>query len=99
MSCRSYGEVYSAIDKKTEEVVAIKVIPGRFPNCLSKAVASSQRLILRACMTTVEAEIDEVMKEINILKKCNSPYVVRYMGNYLKDGDLWVSVFLCEPTK
>eukprot|EP01138_Halocafeteria_seosinensis_P009454 gb/GECG01009662.1/.p1 GENE.gb/GECG01009662.1/~~gb/GECG01009662.1/.p1 ORF type:complete len:249 (+),score=28.56 gb/GECG01009662.1/:1-747(+) len=66
----SYGEVYSAIDKQTEEVVAIKVIP-------------------------VEAEIDEVMKEINILKKCDSPYVVRYMGNYLKDGDLWIVMEHC----
>eukprot|EP01138_Halocafeteria_seosinensis_P009455 gb/GECG01009663.1/.p1 GENE.gb/GECG01009663.1/~~gb/GECG01009663.1/.p1 ORF type:complete len:491 (+),score=88.61 gb/GECG01009663.1/:1-1473(+) len=43
----------------------------------------------------VEAEIDEVMKEINILKKCDSPYVVRYMGNYLKDGDLWIVMEHC----
>lgn len=30
------------------------------------------------------------MKEITILKECNSDYIIRYYGSYYKDGDLWV---------
>ena len=36
----------------------------------------------------------ELMKEIEILKKCNSPYIVSYKGSYEKDGHLWVCVAL-----
>ena len=32
-----------------------------------------------------------MMKEIAILKKCDSDYIVTYYGSYIKDTDLWVS--------
>lgn len=37
----------------------------------------------------------DLRKEIDILKRCDSPYVVRYYGSYQKDGDLWIVMELC----
>lgn len=39
----------------------------------------------------VESDLDDLMKEISILKSCKSEYIVRYYGSYYKDNDLWVS--------
>ena len=38
----------------------------------------------------VEKELDELMNEIKILKKCNSEYITRYYGSYQHDDDVWV---------
>lgn len=35
------------------------------------------------------------MKEIQILKDCDSTYVVGYVGSYMKDGDLWIVMEYC----
>ena len=32
----------------------------------------------------------ELQKEINILRECDSDYIVRYKGSYLRDGRIWV---------
>src|SRR4051794_9160694 len=32
----------------------------------------------------------ELQKEINILKECNSDFIVRYKGSYEKDGNIWI---------
>jgi serine/threonine protein kinase len=39
----------------------------------------------------VEADLDDFMKEIDILKRCTSQYVVGYIGSFLRDPDLYVS--------
>jgi serine/threonine protein kinase len=46
----------------------------------------------------VEAELDSLMKEIGILKKCDSDYIVTYYGSYFKDQDLWVSNICIIPS-
>jgi serine/threonine protein kinase len=62
----SYGEVYSARDKRTGNMVAIKAVP-------------------------VESDLTDLHKEIAILRKCRSPYVVSYYGSYEKDGQSFSS--------
>ncbi len=42
-----------------------------------------------------DADIDEIMKEIAILKKCDSLYIVTYYGSYIKDTDLWIVMEYC----
>ena len=32
----------------------------------------------------------ELQKEINILRECDSDYIVRYKGSYEKDGNVWI---------
>ena len=38
----------------------------------------------------VEQDLNDLMKEITILKECRNDFIIRYYGSYYKDGDLWV---------
>ena len=42
-------------------------------------------------LVPVESDLQEIVKEISIMKQCDSPYIVKYFGSYFKDADLWVS--------
>jgi serine/threonine protein kinase len=39
----------------------------------------------------VEDDLDDIIKEINVLKGCDSPAIVRYYGSFFKNDHLWVS--------
>jgi serine/threonine protein kinase len=43
----------------------------------------------------VENDITEVEKEINILKQCESPFIVNYHGSYKKGDNLWIVIEFC----
>ena len=42
----------------------------------------------------VENELSDIMREIAILKKCSSDFIVSYFGSYMKDGELWVTIVI-----
>jgi hypothetical protein len=42
------------------------------------------------CVTLTKAELQELQKEIEILKKCKDINIVQYYGSYLKEDTLWV---------
>jgi len=42
----------------------------------------------------VEEEIVEIYSEINILRMCKHPNIVKYFGIYLKRNKLWVRVIV-----
>ena len=44
----------------------------------------------------IESDLTDIQKEIAILRKCRSPYVVSYFGSYEKDGDLWIVMEFCS---
>eukprot|EP00281_Chroomonas_sp_CCMP1168_P004920 CAMPEP_0206270382 /NCGR_PEP_ID=MMETSP0047_2-20121206/32837_1 /ASSEMBLY_ACC=CAM_ASM_000192 /TAXON_ID=195065 /ORGANISM="Chroomonas mesostigmatica_cf, Strain CCMP1168" /LENGTH=163 /DNA_ID=CAMNT_0053699017 /DNA_START=1 /DNA_END=489 /DNA_ORIENTATION=+ len=40
--------------------------------------------------------MDPLMREITILRECDSPHIVRYLGSYQKDNDLWIAMEYCN---
>ena len=43
----------------------------------------------------MEMESGSMQKEINLLKSCNSPYVVSFRGSYIKDENIWLAMEYC----
>ncbi|KAL6054278.1 Serine/threonine-protein kinase 3 [Balamuthia mandrillaris] len=42
-----------------------------------------------------EEQANVILKEINALKGCNTPFVTAYYGSYLKDTSLWIVMEFC----
>lgn len=64
----AFGAVYKAIDKRSSNPVAVKVID----------------------FEDAEDEIEDIQQEIAVLAQCDSNYVTRYYGSYLKGTKLWI---------
>ena len=46
-------------------------------------------------MVPVDGDFDDIAKEIRILKKCDSVYVVKYYGSYSFEDNLWIVMEYC----
>ena len=55
-----------------------------------KAVHRETRNVVAIKMIPVENDLQSLRMEISILKTCKSPYIVKYLGSYLKDNNIWV---------
>lgn len=47
--------------------------------------------LIPICEEDEEEELRKIVKEIDLLKQCDSPYVTTYYGSYFKSKRLWVS--------
>lgn len=60
--------------------------------CLHRETGS----IVAAKIMDIEDEIDSFKKEVEILKECKSPYILRFYGCYFKKGEIWIIIEYCD---
>lgn len=59
-----------------------------FLNCILSHVANS-----KPDLEESDDDISEIQLEIAHLAQCNSEYVTRYYGSFVKGYDLWIGAF------
>eukprot|EP01122_Echinamoeba_exundans_P012765 TRINITY_DN5421_c0_g1_i1.p1 TRINITY_DN5421_c0_g1~~TRINITY_DN5421_c0_g1_i1.p1 ORF type:complete len:1244 (+),score=206.12 TRINITY_DN5421_c0_g1_i1:107-3838(+) len=52
-------------------------------------------LAVKKVTITQDGHMADLAREINVMKKCASPYIVRYYGNYLKGNVMWIVMEYC----
>ena len=53
--------------------------------------------IMAAKICKIESNNSESFKrEINMLKQCDSPYILKYYGSYVKNNIIWIVLEFCE---
>ena len=65
MRCSGFGEVFVALDKSSNDLVAIKRVK-------------------------MMMDDSEIASESELLKECQSRYIVRYYDVLRREGELWV---------
>ncbi|XP_022238803.1 serine/threonine-protein kinase 26-like isoform X1 [Limulus polyphemus] len=64
----NFGEVFKGIEKRTQQVLALKIID----------------------LEEAEDDIEDIQQEITVLSQCDSAFVTKYYGSYIKDTKLWI---------
>lgn len=88
----SFGTVYKGMHNDTKQIVAIKQI-GALPSSSTKSQALT--LVSPQCSYYTDLEdsdddISEIQQEIAHLAQCDSEYVTRYYGSFVKGYKLWI---------
>ena len=85
----SFGAVYRTRHKETDAVVAVKIIPEM--NQGGRGDGEH------------DTEADKIMSEIDILSRCDSPFIVGYFECFVKppakrldSGEMWIVMEYCE---
>ncbi|KAG8464045.1 hypothetical protein KFE25_000213 [Diacronema lutheri] len=82
-------------DPTEEFTLSEKLGEGSF-GVVYKGVRIETNELVAVKIIPVEADYSEVRHEIEILKQCDSADIVKYLGSYFKDGDLWIVMEYCE---
>ncbi|XP_003385366.1 PREDICTED: serine/threonine-protein kinase 3-like [Amphimedon queenslandica] len=60
-----------------------------------KALHKESGQLLAIKQVPVDADLQDIIKEISIMQQCDSQYVVKYYGSYFKNTDLWIVMEYC----
>ncbi len=60
-----------------------------------KAVDKRDGELVALKIMPMEAEAGSLEKEVRILQKCKSPYIVNFQGAFLKEENVWLAMEYC----
>jgi serine/threonine protein kinase len=60
-----------------------------------KALHKQTGSIVAVKRVGIDNDLDDIVKEIEFMKGCKSPYIVKYYGSYFKDSELWIVMEYC----
>ena len=62
---------------------------------MQKAIDKTDQSVVAIKIIAIEADISDLIKEIDILQQCKCDEIVSYRGAYEKDGELWIVMEFC----
>jgi serine/threonine kinase 3 len=85
------------LKRKPEEVFDIicKLGEGSYGS-VYKAIEKESGMVVAIKQVPLDTGLQEIIQEISIMQKCDSPYVVKYYGSYFRDSELLIVMEFCD---
>ncbi|OQV25055.1 Serine/threonine-protein kinase 4 [Hypsibius exemplaris] len=85
------------LKRKPEEVFDIicKLGEGSYGSVF-KAIEKESGMVVAIKQVPLDTDLQEIIQEISIMQKCDSPYVVKFYGSYFRDSELLIVMEFCD---
>lgn len=81
----------SVLENPKGQVELIETIgKGNFGYVYRGKIVKTQMISAVKVVLLKEEELREILLEVEILRDCKHPNVVEFIGNYIRNDDLWV---------
>lgn len=57
---------------------------------MHKATHKKTSHVVAIKIVPIENDLEDIIKEVNVMNGCVSKYIVNFYGSFLKETDLWV---------
>ncbi|GAU87815.1 hypothetical protein RvY_00612 [Ramazzottius varieornatus] len=86
-----------SLKRRPEEVFDIicKLGEGSYGSVF-KAVEKDSGVIVAIKQVPLDSGLQDIIQEISIMQKCDSPHVVKYYGSYFRDSELLIVMEFCD---
>jgi len=89
------GMVISSIDPYEIFQIVAKLGEGSYGSVFKGLDKRDGQTVAIKVLEVESDEKSDLEKEIDILKECDSPYIVSYKGTYETDGNIWIVMEYC----
>ena len=85
-------------DEDPENIFEVleKLGQGNYGSVYKVKKRSTNEIYAAKISTILKNNIENFKKEINVLKQCNSPYIIKYHNSYLKNNKIWIIIEYCD---